>query len=122
MRVTLPNVVLFTTERDAMRKITYPLLVAMIFAAPMVQASQALAMRSGCLGCHKTDAKLVGPAFQDIAQKYAGDADAVDRLVNKVKSGSAVGEPLIWGTIMMPPSSASEEHIRGVIQWIMTLK
>ncbi len=105
-----------------MRKITYPLLIAMIFATPVTQANQALAMQSGCLGCHKTDAKLVGPGFQDIARKYAGDADAVDRLVNKVKSGSVAGEPLIWGTIMMPPSSASEEQIRGVIQWIMTLK
>jgi cytochrome c len=105
-----------------MRKIAYSLVVAMIFAAPVTEASQALAMQSGCLGCHKTDAKLVGPAFQDIAQKYAGDAGAVDRLVNKVKSGSAAGEPLVWGAVMMPPSPASEANIRGVIEWIMTLK
>ncbi|MET0066341.1 MAG: c-type cytochrome [Candidatus Thiodiazotropha sp.] len=105
-----------------MRKIAYSLLIAMLFASPAIQASQVLAMQSGCLGCHKTDAKLVGPAFKDIAQKYAGDAGAVDRLVNKVKSGSAAGEPLIWGEVMMPPSPASEENIRGVIEWIMTIK
>ncbi|MET0051597.1 MAG: cytochrome C551, partial [Candidatus Thiodiazotropha sp.] len=60
-----------------MRKIAYSLVVAMILASPVTEANQALAMQSGCLGCHKTDAKLVGPAFQDIAQKYAGDAGAV---------------------------------------------
>lgn len=87
-----------------------------------VQASQMLAMQSGCLGCHKADAKLVGPAFKDIAAKYAGDPAQVDRLANKVKAGSTPGEPLVWGTVAMPPNQASPEKIRQVVEWIMTLK
>jgi cytochrome c len=105
-----------------MRKIAYALIMAVAVTTPSAYANQALAMQSGCLGCHKTDAKLVGPAFKDIAAKYAGDAGAIERLANKVKSGSKAGEPLVWGTAMMPPSPASKENIRGVIEWIMTLK
>ncbi len=87
-----------------------------------VQANQMLAMQSGCLGCHKADAKLVGPAFKDIAAKYAGDPAEIDRLTAKVKAGSTPGEPLIWGSVAMPPNQAPPEKIKQVIEWIMTLK
>jgi cytochrome c len=105
-----------------MGKFASALIMAAFISAPSVQANEALAMQSGCLGCHKTDMKLVGPAFKDIAAKYAGDATAVERLASKVKSGSKPGEPLVWGSAMMPPSPASEQNIKGVIEWIMTLK
>ena len=87
-----------------------------------VQADQMLAMQSGCLGCHKTDAKLVGPAFKDIAAKYAGDPAEVDRLTEKVKAGSTPGEALVWGTVAMPPNQSPPEKIKKVIEWIMTMK
>jgi cytochrome c len=105
-----------------MGKFASALVMAGLISAPLVQANETLAMQSGCLGCHKTDMKLVGPAFKDIAAKYADDATAVDRLVNKVKSGSKPGEPLVWGSAMMPPSPASKENVKSVIEWIMTLK
>lgn len=95
-------------------------LLAMIGGS--ARANQMLAMQSGCLGCHKPDTKLVGPAFKDIAAKYASDPSAIDRLAAKVKAGSPQGEPLIWGTIPMPPNQAAPEKIRQVIEWIMTLK
>ncbi len=101
------------------------LVIAMMLLALIsgsVQASQMLAMQSGCLGCHKADAKLVGPAFKDIAAKYAGDPAQIDRLANKVKAGSTPGEPLVWGAVAMPPNQASPEKIRQVVEWIMTLK
>jgi cytochrome c len=102
------------------------LLVFTLFLIAMtsgsVQANQMLAMQSGCLGCHKPDAKLVGPAFKDIAAKYAAEPGAIERLTDKVKAGSTPGEPLIWGTVAMPPNQAPPEKIRQVIEWIMTLK
>jgi cytochrome c len=87
-----------------------------------VHANQMLAMQSGCLGCHKPDAKLVGPAFKDVAAKYGDDPAAIERLTHKVKAGSPPGEPLIWGTVAMPANQAPPEKIRQVIEWIMTLK
>jgi cytochrome c len=105
-----------------MKKVLIVTLVLFAAACGSVQASQMLAMQSGCLGCHKADAKLVGPAFQDIAAKYAGDPAEIDRLTNKVKAGSTPGDPLVWGSIAMPPNAASPDKIKQVIEWIMTLK
>jgi cytochrome c len=97
------------------------MLIATLFSQALA-ADQMLAMRSGCLGCHKADAKLVGPAFKDVAAKYASEAGAIDRLAAKVKAGSTPGEPLIWGTTAMPPSQASLDDIKGVVTWVMGLK
>lgn len=91
-------------------------------AGGTAQANQMLAMQSGCLGCHKVDTKLVGPAFKDIAAKYAGDPSHLERLASKVKTGSIPGEPMVWGSVAMPPNQAKPETIRQIIEWIMTLK
>lgn len=92
---------------------------ALIALAQPVFADQALAMKSGCMGCHKPDQKLVGPAFKDVAAKYAGQAGIVDTLTARVKSGSAGGN---WGQVAMPPSPAPEADVKQVVAWIMTLK
>jgi len=84
-------------------------------------ADQALAQQAGCMGCHKVDSKLIGPAFKDIAARYRDDGGAIDALVNKVKGGSQPGQPLNWGTMAMPPSPANPDDIRKVITWVMTL-
>ena len=49
--------------------------------------------KNSCTACHAVDAKIVGPAFHDVAKKYAGRTDAVDYLVGKIRSGGtgAVG-------------------------------
>ncbi|WP_428603876.1 c-type cytochrome [Sedimenticola sp.] len=83
----------------------------------MAQADQQTAMMSGCLGCHKADAKLVGPSFQDIAKKYAGQEGIVDTLANTVKAGSPGGK---WGETAMPPSPAPMENIKKVVAWMLT--
>lgn len=105
-----------------MAKILTFLCCLLSLAGGTAQANQMLAMQSGCLGCHKVDAKLVGPAFKDIAAKYAEDPAHIERLAGKVKTGSPPGEPLIWGSVAMPPNNAKPETIRRIIEWIMTLK
>ncbi len=105
-----------------MKRLLFLTLFLIAMTSGSVQANQMLAMQSGCLGCHKADAKLVGPAFKDISAKYAADPAAIDRLTNKVKAGSTPGEPLVWGSVAMPPNQAPPEKIRQVIEWIMTLK
>ncbi len=105
-----------------MKKIAQFFLVFLALGSTSAVADQALAQSSGCLGCHQVDAKLVGPAFKDVAAKYAGDPSQIDRLVKKVKAGSTPGEPLVWGQVAMPPNAASEGDIKKVVQWVMTLK
>jgi cytochrome c len=104
-----------------MEKLLVIALLLLALVSGSVQANQMLAMQSGCLGCHKADTKLVGPAFKDIAAKYAGDPAQIERLANKVKAGSTPGEPLVWGSVAMPPNHAPAEKIHQIIEWIMTL-
>ncbi len=104
----------------SMKKIALIFLGFLVFGSVSVTADEALATKSGCMACHKVDAKVVGPAFKDVAAKY--DASHVDRLAKKVKAGSPAGEPLVWGAVAMPPNQASEADIKKVVEWVMTLK
>lgn len=97
---------------------------AILFAAASVVmapafASQDLAQKKNCMACHALDKKLVGPAYKEVAAKYAGQKDAVDKLAQKViKGGSGV-----WGPVPMPANAqVSEAEAKQLVQWIMTVK
>ena len=71
-----------------------PVWLAAALVAAMALAQQALAQdgadlakAKGCLNCHALDQKKAGPAFKDIAAKYAGNADAESTLIAKLKDG-----------------------------------
>lgn len=83
------------------------------------KAAEALMAKDGCSACHAVDKKVVGPAYQDVAAKYKGDATAAAKLVDKVKKGS-VG---VWGQIPMPPNAqAPDADVKNLVDWILTLK
>jgi cytochrome c5 len=88
--------------------------------APLDLASgQAMMQKNGCAACHAVDKKIVGPAYQDVAAKYKGDAGALAKLTQKVKAGG-VG---VWGSVPMPPNSfVSDSDIKALVSWILTLK
>ncbi|MEP6740372.1 MAG: c-type cytochrome [Caldimonas sp.] len=82
-------------------------------------ANPALADKKNCLSCHYVEQKIVGPAFKDIAAKYAGQAGAVEVLVPKVLKGGKG----VWGAVPMPANpQVSEAEARQLVQWILTLK
>ncbi len=81
-------------------------------------ADQATATSSGCMACHKADAKLIGPSFKDMAAKYAGQPGIVEELAAKVQAGGKG----VWGDIAMPASPAPIEDIKKVIAWMLTHK
>ena len=91
--------------------------VAAVSAPAM--ADEALAKAKNCMACHAVDKKLVGPAYKDVAKKYAGDAKAVDMLAAKViKGGSGV-----WGAIPMPANAqVSEADAKKLVSWILSQK
>lgn len=82
-------------------------------------ASAELAKAKNCMACHATDKKLVGPAYKDVAAKYAGQKDAVDKLAQKIiKGGSGV-----WGPVPMPPNAnVSEAEAKTLAAWVLTVK
>lgn len=90
---------------------------ALISGAAMASAD--LAKAKNCIACHSVNNKVVGPAFKDIAKKYAGQKDAEDKLTQKVlKGGSGV-----WGAIPMPANGqVSEAEARTLVKWILSLQ
>ena len=94
-------------------------LASIALASPVAFASDALAAKNSCTACHAKDHKVVGPAFKDIAAKYAGDAGAVDKLVAKVKKGGSG----VWGSIPMPPNSqVSDADAKALVGWVLKMK
>lgn len=81
--------------------------------------ARALMKKHGCDSCHDVDKKVIGPAFHDVAITYKKDKNASTKLQNKVKRGGAH----TWGDIAMPPNVlASDEDIKALVDWILTLQ
>jgi len=75
-----------------------------------------LAKASACTACHGISDKVVGPAFKDVASRYAGDAAAEARLVAKLKAGGGGA----WGAVPMPAQpQIKEPDARLLVQWIL---
>jgi cytochrome c len=93
-------------------------LVAVAACAPAL-ADLALATSKNCLACHAVDKKVVGPAYKDVAAKYAGQKDAVDKLAIKImKGGSGV-----WGPVPMPANTqVNEAEAKKLAAWVLSLK
>ena len=89
-----------------------------VIASPAF-ASADLAKQKNCLACHATDKKLIGPAYKDVAAKYAGQKDASDKLAQKIiKGGSGV-----WGAVPMPANpQVNEADAKALATWIMGTK
>ena len=101
-----------------MKRALFALLAAAAFGGPAL-ADQALATAKNCMACHAIDKKLVGPAYKDVAAKYAGQIDAVDKLsVKIVKGGSGV-----WGPVPMPANTqVYEAAAKKLAAWVLSLK
>jgi len=101
-----------------MKRVLLAVTVAVTMAAPAF-ADQALATSKNCMACHAVDKKLVGPAYKDVAAKYASDKTAVDKLAAKImKGGSGV-----WGPVPMPANAqVNEAEAKKLAAWVLSLK
>jgi cytochrome c len=99
-----------------------PIVVAAVLslaAAAPAMADEALAKANNCMACHAVDKKLVGPAYKEVAKKYAGDASAAAKLATKImKGGSGV-----WGAVPMPANpKVSEADAKKLAAWVLSQK
>lgn len=93
--------------------------IALLSMSGLASADQALAQKNACMTCHSVDKKVVGPAFKDVAKKYAGDKTAEARLITKVKTGGKG----VWGEIPMPPNpQVSDADVKKIVHWVLSLK
>jgi cytochrome c len=90
---------------------------ALVSTSAFAQAD--LAKAKNCMASHAIGTKLVGPAYKDVAAKYAGQKGAEDKLVQKVmKGGSGV-----WGPVPMPANpQVSEAEARSLVKWVLSQK
>ena len=88
-------------------------------AAVDAAKAQEIANKNACMGCHQVDKKLVGPSYKEVAAKYAGQKDAVDKLTQKVmKGGSGT-----WGAVPMPANpQVNEAEAKQLVQWVLSIK
>lgn len=101
-----------------MKRTLITLAMTLSVAAPAM-ADLALATSKNCMACHAIDKKLVGPAYKDVAAKYAGQKDAADKLAAKImKGGSGV-----WGPVPMPANTqVNEAEAKKLAAWVLTQK
>ena len=89
---------------------------ALVAAKPDLAQARKLTEGADCMRCHGLERKFVGPGFNEIAQKYAAQADAQSYLAGKILSGS-VG---VWGNVIMPRHpQVSEEDALQMARWVM---
>ena len=82
-------------------------------------ADLALATSKNCMACHATGKKLVGPAFKDVAAKYATDQTAADKLATKIQKGGAG----VWGPVPMPANTqVNDAEAKKLAAWVLTVK
>jgi cytochrome c len=102
-----------------MKNLIAVLAISGVLSTPAMAAdAMALAKSKNCLACHAMDKKLVGPAFKDIAAKYASDKGAVDKLAVKIMKGGAG----VWGAIPMPANNVTDAEAKSLAAWVLTVK
>ena len=105
--------------------LTLVAVLATLAAAPSAlaldaAAAEALVRKSKCMTCHAIDKKKDGPAYKEIAAKFKGKPDAVEKITKHITVPSTV-----------KVDGKEEEHemirskdpaeIRNVVDWLMSL-
>jgi cytochrome c len=87
--------------------------------AAEVLSPEALFKKNNCATCHAPASHAIGPSIAQVAAKYKGQADAVQKMNAKVKAGGAG----VWGAIPMPPHAhVSDADIDVMVKWMLSGK
>jgi cytochrome c len=88
-------------------------------AAAAGKDGKALIEGSDCRTCHKDDAKLIGPAYKDVAKKYESNEKNIKMLGEKILKGGQG----VWGEIPMAGHpNLSQEDAEAMVKYILTIK
>ncbi len=102
-----------------MKRAMFVVVALSALSSNAVFANADLAKEKNCLACHAIDAKLVGPAYKEVAAKYKGDKTAEAKLVQKVLKGGSGS----WGAIPMPANpQVSDAEAHTLVKWVLSLK
>ena len=109
-------------EKEAKKKTDYIKQIPGIndtIPVAVAQKGEVLISYSDCYTCHKTDQKLVGPAFKDIAKRYPVNKVYIEMLAQRV----IVGGSGSWGSpVMIPHPNLSFEDAKMMVSYILSMK
>jgi cytochrome c len=104
--------------RKAMKRFLLIGLATVAMASNVAMANPDLARSKNCMTCHAVASKVIGPAFKDVAAKYAGQ-NVEDKLTQKVLKGGTG----VWGTVVMPANTqVTEAEARTLVKWVLSQK
>lgn len=84
-----------------------------------MQPGELLIVKSDCVGCHKIDEKIIGPSYQEIAEKYTATDENIALLATKIIQGGKG----VWGPIPMTPhTKITEDEAKTMVKYILSLK
>jgi cytochrome c len=82
--------------------------------AQVAMAPEAALSAGGCSGCHQMAGQLVGPGFDAIRARYAGQEHAA-YLRDKIVNGGAG----VWGAMPMPPMpTMADDALQQIVAWL----
>ncbi|QGZ60858.1 c-type cytochrome [Paraburkholderia acidisoli] len=88
-------------------------------AANAASSGLALAQQQNCMSCHSVTRTFMGPAFHDVAAKYAGKPEAQSYLTRKILEGSTG----VWGMVPMPANTQLNPAQAALLaSWVLSLK
>jgi cytochrome c len=86
---------------------------------PDIEKGGDLVAKSDCLTCHRVSEKLVGPAYQSVAERYQASPEVIDTLSDKIIKGGG-GR---WGPIAMTPHpQLSKEDAKIMVKYVLSLR
>ncbi len=98
---------------------TYVVLCVLMVTSNVAMSTVELAKAKNCMSCHTVNRKLIGPAYRDVAIKYAHHREVEEQLVQKVMKGGSGA----WGVVPMPANTqVNEKEARLLVKWILSLK
>jgi cytochrome c len=70
-----------------------------------------------CSGCHAVNERMIGPSYQEIADKYS-EKD-MELLASKIIEGGSG----VWGSVPMAPHpQVSKEDAKKMVEYILSQK
>jgi cytochrome c len=83
-----------------------------------IEEGKQLISKSDCMACHNLTNKMVGPAYVEVAKKYAMTDANVNTLAQKVIAGGSG----VWGQIPMSPHPAMPAaDAKKIVKYILSL-
>jgi len=103
-----------------MKSLILSVFALILVSALPAQANEELAKKYLCTTCHVVKGtKTIGPAYADVAKKYAGQKGIEVKLAEKVKKGGSG----VWGQVPMPPNATvPDADIKALVAWVLSIK